>query len=243
MTPMALTRTSAATLAAGALALLAAPVSAVNIPEGGAVTPDSVFVINFQVNESCEGAPTDGLEVTIPDVVSNPQPEEIAGWDAEVVTLGAEGADAGDEGSAERTVVRWSGGVVEEGAFQEFGLRARFPDDPGATIVFPVVQHCGLDELVFTEGDEERPAPTVTLAERFGPRDIAALSDTVAQMQEQADELSAQIDELGAQVGSVDLPNLRSRVSDAEDAIMELESSVDDLDQRLEAVEEEAPAE
>lgn len=237
MTSISPNRMFRGALAAGALALLAAPASAVNIPEGGAVTPDSVFVIHFQVNESCDGAPTDGLEVTIPDVVSNPQPEEVSGWNVEVATLDpADDPDAGDEASAGPTVVRWSGGVIEEGTFGEFGLRARFPDEPGVTIAFPVVQHCGLVERVFTEGDDEDPAPTVTLTERFGPRDIADLSDSVAQMQ-------AQIDALSAQVGNVDVPNLRSRVSDAEDAVQELETRIDDLDTRLNAVEDAASAE
>lgn len=218
-------------MAAGAVALLAAPVSAVNIPEGGAVTPDSVFVIHFQVQEGCDGAPTDGLEVTIPDVVSNPLPEEVPGWDVDVVEADPTSGDDGD--ASGQVVVRWTGGVLEEGAYQEFGLRARFPDEPGSTIAFPVVQRCGTVERAFTEGDDESPAPTVTLTERFGPRDITELSDSVAQMQ-------TEIEDLTAQVGSVDTPNLRSRVRDDEDAIKDLDARVKDLEKQVKALEESA---
>ncbi len=223
-------------IAAGALSLMSAPVSAVNIPEGGAVTPDSVFVINFQVQEGCDGAPTDVLEVTVPDVVTNPLPEDVPGWDVEVTTEVADASegDSTDEDDAVLTVIRWTGGPLEEGAFAEFGLRARFPDDPGAVIAFPVRQQCGTLERAFAEGDSQNPAPTVTLTERFGPSDIADLSDAVAQMQ-------AEIEELADQIGSVDAPNLRSRVSDSEDAVQDFDSRLKDLENQLQSLEDSQP--
>ncbi len=205
---------------AGLAGLVAAPAAAVNIPEGGAVTPGSVFVINFQVQEGCDGAPTDVLEVTIPDSVQSPLPESLPGWDVQVETLATDG-----DGSAQ-TVVSWSGGPLPEGTFREFGLRARFPDDPGATIAFPVIQRCGEVEVAWTEGSGEMAAPTVTLAERFGPRDIADLDESVAQLQ-------TQLDELATQLGSVDAANLRSRVSDTEDAMEEVADRLDAIDEQL----------
>jgi periplasmic copper chaperone A len=234
-------------LAAAIVALIATPASAVNIPEGGAVTPDSVFVIHFQVQEGCEGAPTDGLEVTIPASVSNPQPEQVPGWDVEVTTQGADAIGAqvdaaataqSDGGSADTglTVVSWTGSSVQAGAFQEFGLRARFPDDPGATIAFPVLQRCGLVERAFSAGDDLDPAPTVTLSERFGPRDINALSDSVSQLQ-------SDIEELSAQLGGVDVSNLRSRVKDNEDAVDGLETRLTELQEQVEALQDPQPSE
>lgn len=210
-------------VAAGALALVAAPVAAVNIPEGGAVTPDSVFVIHFQVQEGCDGAPTDALEVTIPAQISNPLPEAAPGWDVAVGTLDDESSD----GDAEPlTVVRWTGGSLQDGAFAEFGLRARFPDEPGASIAFPVVQRCGLVERTWSGSDGDSPAPTVTLTERFGPRDLVELSDSVA-------ALSSQIEEMDAELGTVDVPNLRSRVSDTENAIDDVMSQLDELQKQV----------
>ncbi len=219
MHPLSNGMTRAAVLA-GLAGLVAAPAAAVNIPEGGAVTPDSVLVINFQVQEGCDGAPTDALEVTIPDSVQSPLPESVPGWDVTVESTASEG-DGG-----EQTVVRWSGGSLPDGTFQEFGLRARFPDDPGATIAFPVVQRCGDTALAWTDDGGDMAAPTVTLSERFGPRDIAELDDSVAQLQTQLDELTTQL-------GSVDATNLRSRVSDVEDGLKEVMDRLDGIDEQL----------
>jgi uncharacterized protein YcnI len=205
-------------VAAGLTGLIAAPAAAVNIPEGGAVTADSVFVINFQVQEGCDGAPTDALTVTIPYSIQSPQPEWVSGWDLTVETVPAEG-----DGDGEQTVVRWSGGPLPSGTFKEFGLRARFPDEPGATIAFPVVQTCGSVERAWVDDGGEMAAPTVTLNERFGPRDILDLRDGVG-------ALRTEFDELREQLGGVDAANLRSRVSDTE-------GSLEQIAERLEAVE------
>ncbi len=219
MNPMTKGMARAAVLA-GLAGLVAAPAAAVNIPEGGAVTPDSVFVINFQVQEGCDGAPTDALEVTIPDSVESPLPESVSGWDVTVESMAT-----GDDGG-EQTVVRWSGGPLPDGTFKEFGLRAGFPDDPGAVIAFPVVQRCGDAELAWIDDSGQMAAPTVTLSERFGPRDIADLDASVAQLQEESKALTEQI-------GSVDVANLRSRVSDTEDALKEVTDRLDGIEEQL----------
>lgn len=85
-----------------------------SIPEGGAVTPDSVFVIHFQVREGCEGAATDTLEVAVPASVKNPTPEAIDGWDVAVTPA--------EPGTSVSTTVTWTGGPLEDGSFKEFGL-------------------------------------------------------------------------------------------------------------------------
>lgn len=212
------TSTRISTLAgigAGALLALGAPVGAanVNIPEGGAVTPGSVFIVNFQAQEGCDGAPMDTLEVTIPDVVDNPLPEDVPGWAVETET--------GDDG--EISLVRWSGGPLEEGRYLEFGMRMGFPDDPGATIAFPVVQRCGLAE--------SPSEPTVQLAPRFGPRDIIDLSES-------QEALAAEVDELRSLLGGVDPVNLRSRVSDNEAVIEDVTGRLDEIAGRLDELEQ-----
>jgi periplasmic copper chaperone A len=209
-------------IAAGLTGLIAAPAAAVNIPEGGAVTADSVFVINFQVQQGCDGAPTDALEVTIPDSIQSPQPEWVSGFDVTVETVPAEGDDA----EGERTVVRWTGGPLPDETFKHFGLRARFPDDPGATIAFPVVQTCGTIQRSWTDEDGAMAAPTVTLNERFGPRDILALRDATVQ-------LRSDVDELSAQMGDVNVSNLRSRVSDTESGLADVLDRLDAIDERF----------
>lgn len=230
LTPGARARTALkrGAVSAGLFGLLATPVQAsVNIPEGGAVPPDGVFVIHFQVFEGCDGAPTNAVEVTIPDAVRNPLPQGVPGWETEIETT-AEGEDA------ERTVVRWSGGLVEPDEFVEFGLRARFPDEPDTTLAFPTVQTCGTVQNEWT-GDQ---APTVTLSPRVGPRGVIELDETVAQ-------LNADVEALRTRLAGVDPVNLRSRVSDLEDGVGgiqdgvgELQGLVDQLAQAVEALQE-----
>lgn len=196
-----------AVLAGSALALTAIGLPAqanVNIPEGGAVTPGSVFVINFQAQGGCDGVPMDTLEVTIPDAVNNPMPEDIPGWTVETET-------ADDDSTS---LVRWSGGPLDAGTYLEFGMRVGFPDEPDATIEFPVTQLCGSEEVTSN--------PTVTLSPRFGPRDLIDLSEAQSALQ-------ADIEELNARLGNVDPTNLRSRVDDVETAIEEIQQRLDEM--------------
>lgn len=208
--------------------LLAVPGHAVTIPEGGAVTPDSTYIIHFQVREVCDGAPMDTLEVTIPASVQNPTPEAIEGWDVEVETPSM---DEGDASGDAPTIVRWTGGPLEAGAFLEFGLWARFPDEPNATLEFPVVQRCGTVERTWSGSDGETAAPTVKLTERVLQRDLEELTASL-------DEVVGQVDELSSQLGDVDVANLRSRVGDAEDSQAEMSGQLDEILQRLEALEQ-----
>lgn len=215
-------------MVAALASLLAVPAYAVNIPEGGAVTPDSTYIIHFQVREVCDGAPMDTLEVTIPASVENPTPEAIEGWDVEVETPSM---DDGDASGDALTIVRWTGGPLEAGAFLEFGLWARFPDEPNATLEFPVVQRCGTVERTWSGSDGETAAPTVKLTERVLQRDLEELTASL-------DEVVGQVDELSSQLGDVDVANLRSRVDDAEDSQAEMSGQLDEILQRLEELEQ-----
>lgn len=221
----------AAGLSASMLMLLAVPAQGVNIPEGGAVTSDSVFIIHFQVQEGCDGAATDTLEVSIPEAVVNPIPEAMPGWTVETETILMEGAD--EEAAPQVARVRWTGGPLEDGQFLEFGLWARFPDDPGATLEFPVIQRCGGVERAWTGVDEGMPAPTVTLAPRLGPRDLLDLTDSVA-------ALEAEVQELQDRLGDVNPDNLRSRVSDNESAVEGIQASLADLEERVSEMEDDS---
>jgi uncharacterized protein YcnI len=211
---------------------LAAPVQGVRIPEGGAVPPDSTFVIHFQLHEGCAGSPTDTLEVTIPESVENPIPEAVPGWVVETETATVDGQD-GVDSEPRISLVRWTGGPLEDAQFLEFGLRLRFPDEPGATLEFPVVQRCGVLEQAWTGADESFPVPTVVLAGRLSERDLIALDASL-------DELTAEVDDLQAQMGDVDAANLRSRVTDSESFTDELMKRLDRLAERLSVLEEAA---
>jgi len=223
---------TAAALGAVMLMVLAAPAQGVRIPEGGIVPPGSTFVIHFQVHEGCDGVPTDTLEVTIPETVGNPIPEAVPGWVVETETATTEGQDGADA-EPRISLVRWTGGPLEDGQFLEFGLRLRFPDEPGAVLEFPVVQRCGELEQAWTGADETFPVPTVVLAERLSERDLIALNASL-------DELVTEVKDLQTQIGDVDAANLRSRVTDSESATDEMLKRLDRLAERLSVLEEAA---
>jgi uncharacterized protein YcnI len=221
-------RAALAGIIAGLMVAAALPVHAVNIPEGGAVTPDSSFLFHFRVTSGCEGLPTDTLEVMIPEGVTNPIPEAVPGWDVEIAAPEVDEDDIAEaeteepDGDASLTQVRWSGGSLDDGYLLDFGVRARFPDEEGEVLEFPVIQRCGEVEV--------EHAPTVTLTKRYGQSDIADLSQTVDRVDADVQQLRADVDQLQQQVGDVNVVNLRSRVSDTEKAI-------EDLDERVGALE------
>jgi len=226
-------------LLAGALASLmvaaALPVGAVNIPEGGAVTPDSVFLFHFRVTETCDGLPMDELEVTIPETVTSPKPEAMAGWDVEIEDPAAmdegmveedeeaEEAEDAEEAEFEPIVVRWTGGALEDGLLLDFGMRARFPDAQDEVLEFPVVQRCGDVEQEFT--------PTIKLSTRYGQGEISRMDDDITLLRADVDQLRADVDQLQQQVGDVNVENLRSRVSDTEKATKDLDERVSTLEE------------
>ena len=244
-----------AILAGGLASLMVAgalPASAVNIPEGGAVTPDSVFMFHLRVTEGCDGLPMDSLEVTIPETVLNPKPESMADWDTTieipeemdeeaVVDEEAEEAEeseeaeeaADEEEEPQLTVIRWDGGELEDGHLLDFGIRARFPDEQDAILEFPVVKRCGEVEQEF--------APTVNLTTRYGQGEISALADSVDQLRAEVDVLRADVDKIQGQIGGVNVTGLRDRVVVLEDEVVELDERVTAIEE--EPAEEPAPAE
>ena len=241
---------------AGAIASLmvaaAVPAAAVNIPEGGAVTPDSTFLFHLRVTETCDGIPMDELEVTIPEGVTNPIPESMAGWDANIEIPGEMEEDAAEEGEdaeaeseesaddeSELTVISWDGGLLEDGQLLDFGIRARFPDEQDAVLEFPVVQRCGDVEV--------ESAPTITLTLRYGQGEMARIDGEVTQLRADVDTLRADVDKLQDQVGQVNVTSLRNRVEVLEEETAELDERVTVVEDELDATEgapaEEAPAE
>lgn len=234
----------AATIAA-ATALLATPaVANVNIPEGGAVARDSVSVIHLRVFDGCDGQATDRLEVGIPETVRSVIPAAVPGWTVEVET--ADGASEetkapAEVGDDERvSLVRWSGGPLPAGQLMDFGLRAYFPDEAGATLSFPVTQGCGSTEIRWDgEPGSENAAPLVAIGNHVGQRELGELEDTVRGLSEDLaqlrDELTGDGDtsvesRLGAVETRVDerFPEIVDRLNRLADRIGALEEPSQD---------------
>jgi uncharacterized protein YcnI len=163
-----------ALLIAGAM-----PASAhITIPDGQAIVAGSTAVISLRVPHGCAGAPTDTIEVKIPDGVTGVKPRLMDGWDITTQTTPPpspaasyatdEEAEAASEPQV--SVITWSGGSLPDSMYQDFQFEAIFPDTPG-TLSFPVVQKCGGTEEAWIEipaaGQDpeelENPAPQVTV--------------------------------------------------------------------------------
>lgn len=198
-------RVLATTIAASALLLTAAvPASAhITIPDGRAIVAGTTAVISLRVPHGCAGAPTDTVELKIPEGVTNVQPRLLAGWDisleyADESESPAASAAAGghDEEEALVSVVRWSGGSLPDALYQDFQIRASFPDAPG-TVTFPVVQRCGDVEEAWIQvpaqgqdsHDLDFPAPVVTLIPADQATDTASLLARIEALETMVAEL------------------------------------------------------
>jgi uncharacterized protein YcnI len=166
------------------LLTMAAPASAhISIIDGSAVVGGGFGTeITFRVPHGCAGAPTDTIELLIPEGVTSVKSKWMAGWTIETEPRAAATATAAPEASAASTgheaeaadvgVVRWTGGPLPDSMYLDFQIRAVFPETPG-TIYFPIVQHCGDAEEAWiqipAEGqdpdDLDLPAPSVTIVE------------------------------------------------------------------------------
>ena len=136
------------------------------------------------------------------------------------------------DGPAERVATGdWSGRMLPDGQFMDFGFRAVFPDEPGAELTFPVTQRCGSVEKVEPASDGEQSALTVRLGLAFSGEEVAA---TIASV----DDLLAQVEVLQAQTGEVQVRGLRDRVEELEAAREELAQRLVTLRDRIRVIED-----
>jgi uncharacterized protein YcnI len=122
------------------------------------------------VPHGCEGAATTAIRAQIPDGVVDVKPMPKPGWPftMEGMTI--------TEGVKE---VAWTGGTLPDDDYDEFVLRLRLPDKPGARVFFPTIQECEKDVVRWIEipavgkkdDDYKAPAPGLTLGRRGGDTD------------------------------------------------------------------------
>jgi uncharacterized protein YcnI len=137
----------------------------------------SYYKAVFRVTHGCEGSPTVGLRIQIPDGVWVAKPQPKPGWQVTTARRQlAEPVDVG-HGRAASEVVReviWSGGRLLDEHYDEFAVQLRLPDAPGRTLYFPAVQSCQQGEHRWTEtlepsesghphGGASHPAPALLL--------------------------------------------------------------------------------
>jgi len=144
----------------------------------------------LRVPHGCQGSPTTGLQVSIPEGVVGVKPQPKAGW--AVATRQGDYARSytqhGAEFSAGVKEIVWSGGSLPDAHYDEFVFLAYLSNglEPGTTLHFPVVQTCenGAEHWTGTgghhhhgghgHGTAQQPAPALKLL----PKRMATAAQT-----------------------------------------------------------------
>jgi uncharacterized protein YcnI len=237
---------SVATALSGSLVLVtAAPAAAAPEFEDGVVEAgQGRQVVVIQNRFGCDGVPTEGFDVTIPEGVIDVTPRANAGWTIEREIVPSDPYELFGATQTERTgTLRWSGSVADD-EFAEFAFMALFGDEP-TTYAFPVTQVCAdgreirWDEVAGDGQDAAdlgQPAPVLQVVEPPPDIDVVALSTSVDELSSRADGLAERLDALEQRVGEivtdagdVRVPALRQQVSDLRDAVDELRAQVQEL--------------
>lgn len=144
-------------VAIGTLALgvwmLAGQASAHVEADPASVAAGSTDTIAFNVEHGCGDSATVKLEMKLADGVTDAKPTEIPGWTS------AQAAG----------VITWTGGPQPHDQPLDVPVEMTFPDTPGATLLFPLVQTCEQGETRWVDppnpdgSEPEDPAPLVEL--------------------------------------------------------------------------------
>lgn len=123
----------AITVAAGGLALSAAPASAhASVQMYGEVAKAGSYgAVFIRIPHAAPGVNTTKVEVQIPEGVTAVKPQRVTGWN-ESTTLAADGKTV--------TSVIWDGGALPDTSFADFGIQVKFPAAAATTLYFKTVQ-------------------------------------------------------------------------------------------------------
>jgi periplasmic copper chaperone A len=133
--------------------MLAGPASAHVEADPASVAAGSTDTITFNVEHGCGDSATVKLEMKLADGVTDAKPAAIDGWTS----------------SEEAGVITWTGGPQPHDQPLDVPVEMTFPDAPGATLLFPLVQTCEQGETRWVDppnpdgSEPEDPAPLVEL--------------------------------------------------------------------------------
>ncbi len=110
------------------------------------------FAGAFRVGHGCAGSATKGIRVVLPPAVTSARPQAKPGW-----TIKVEHA-VGPEGKDRVAAIVWSGGLVPDDEYDDFGVMLGLPAKAGPVFI-PVVQTCEAGESRW----DEIPSPGTSL--------------------------------------------------------------------------------
>jgi hypothetical protein len=115
------------------------------------------FTFSFVVEHGCEGSPTTGLSIHLPDGAFDASPVSKPGWTAQI--------------TEEPPVVEFAGGSLPDETKDSFSVELVTPNRPGEEVLFPTVQRCqvGVIHWIAAEAGAENPAPRVRLTPNPSP--------------------------------------------------------------------------
>lgn len=162
-------------IAAGVLALLAAPAGAHITPDKDEVPAGSYNTVTLSVGHGCEESPTKQLVIEVPEGLNSVTPEIHPGWKIAIAkeALTTPVTDAHGEEITERmksvTFTADAGGELPNGFRDTFTLGFKTPETDGEYMFFKTVQKCTEGETGWIEeytgdGEEpEHPSPVVKI--------------------------------------------------------------------------------
>ncbi len=177
-----------ATIAAAALVLLAPTAASAHVH----VTPSSTEAgatseLAFAFGHGCDGSPTTGVAVTIPDEVAAVGLIANAGWDVAV-----------DAAGAQRVVRFTADEPLPDGVRETLELEVTLPDDAadGTVLAFPALQTCEVGETDWSSLDQEAeaPAPILTIGQAAEHGHDDAATGTAADAADAVDAVGVQGD-------------------------------------------------
>jgi len=168
-------------------------------------------VLTFSVPHGCEGSPTTGITIQVPEEILAVTPTRNPYYDVtkNMVKLDEPVEDAHGNKLTERVgeIVYDAKVPLPDGDRDTMELSLQLPDAAGETLAFPVLQECVEGETGWTEvaaeGQDaeelEHPAPTVTITEATGDGhgDAASASDEGTEPETAADDEDEDSNALG----------------------------------------------
>ncbi|HSP27877.1 MAG TPA: DUF1775 domain-containing protein [Ilumatobacteraceae bacterium] len=146
-----------AALASSGLLAVGVGVTAHIDPDPTQAQAGSRLTVGFTVEHGCEGSPTVQLDMRLPEGVTDPQPENVDGWEGSIDTVDGD------------TIVTFAGGPLADDVEGTFSVAMTLPPTPDTIIYFPFVQRCEVGEIRWIgipaePGDAlDEPAPAMEL--------------------------------------------------------------------------------